>query len=247
MLSLKGKVAFITGSAQGIGKAIAKKLGEQGADLVLIDINEEVLNKTVEDFKSLNVKVKSYICDISDFNKTDAMAKTVLEDFGKVDIIVNNAGITRDNLVMRMSESEWDLVIRINLTGTFNVCKAFTRFLLKQRSGRIINISSVIGLMGNAGQVNYAASKAGLLGLTKSLAKEFGARNILVNAIAPGFIETEMTKQLSDSDREAYLKIIPLKRFGSPEDVSNIVLFLSSELSSYVTGQVIQCDGGMIM
>ncbi len=247
MLSLKGKVAFITGSAQGIGKAIAKKLGEQGADLVLIDINEEVLNKTVEDFKSLNVKVKSYICDISDFNKTDELAKAVLADFGKVDIIVNNAGITRDNLVMRMSESEWDLVIRINLTGTFNVCKAFTRFLLKQRSGRIINISSVIGLMGNAGQVNYAASKAGILGLTKSLAKEFGARNILVNAIAPGFIETEMTKQLSDSDREAYSKIIPLKRFGSPEDVSNIVLFLSSELSSYITGQVIQCDGGMIM
>ncbi len=247
MLSLKGKVAFITGSAQGIGKTIAKKLGEQGADLVLIDINEEVLNKTVEDFKSLNVKVKSYICDISDFNKTDELAKVVLADFGKVDIIVNNAGITRDNLVMRMSESEWDLVIRINLTGTFNVCKAFTRFLLKQRSGRIINISSVIGLMGNAGQVNYAASKAGILGLTKSLAKEFGARNILVNAIAPGFIETEMTKQLSDSDREAYSKIIPLKRFGSPEDVSNIVLFLSSELSSYITGQVIQCDGGMIM
>ena len=247
MLSLKVKVAYITGSAQGIGKAIAEKLGKHGAGLALIDINEEVLNKTVEDFKSLNVKVKSYICDISDFNKIDELAKTVLEDFGKVDIIVNNAGITRDNLVMRMSESEWDLVIKINLTGTFNVCKAFTRFLLKQRSGRIINISSVIGLMGNAGQVNYAASKAGLLGLTKSLAKEFGARNILVNAIAPGFIETEMTKQLSDSDREAYSKIIPLKRFGSPEDVGNIVLFLSSELSSYVTGQVIQCDGGMIM
>lgn len=247
MLSLKGKVAFITGSAQGIGKAIAKKLGEQGADLVLIDINKESLNKTVDDFKSLNVKVKSYICDISDFNKIEALAKTVLVDFGKVDIIVNNAGITRDNLVMRMSQSEWDLVIKINLSGTFNVCKAFTRFLLKQRSGRIINISSVIGLMGNAGQVNYAASKAGLLGLTKSLAKEFGARNILVNAIAPGFIETEMTKQLSDSDREAYSKIIPLKRFGSPEDVANTVLFLSSEMSSYVTGQVIQCDGGMIM
>ncbi|HDS09280.1 MAG TPA: 3-oxoacyl-[acyl-carrier-protein] reductase [Firmicutes bacterium] len=247
MLSLKGKVAFITGAAQGIGKSIARRLGEQGAGLAAVDINKQTLDKTADEFRKGGIEIKTYICDISNYTQTEELVKNVMNDFSKVDFIINNAGITRDGLIMRMSEQDWDLVLNINLKGAFNVCKAFTRDLLKQKSGRIINISSVIGLMGNAGQVNYASSKAGLLGLTKSLAKEFGSRNILVNAIAPGFIETEMTKALTDADREAYFKVIPLKRFGSPEDVANIVLFLCSDLSSYLTGQVIQCDGGMIM
>ena len=241
-IDLKDKVALVTGSAQGIGLAIALKLIEAGATVIGWDLDE----KGLEELKKLTGE-EVYKVNVASFAEVEKAAEKVLEKYKKVDILVNNAGITRDNLVMRMEESEWDSVLAVNLKSAFNTVKAFNRNMLRNRWGRIINMASVIGLMGNAGQANYAASKGGLIAFTKSIAKEFASRNILVNAIAPGFIETKMTAELGEENMKEYFKVIPLKKFGQPEDVANIVLFLSSELSNYVTGQVINCDGGMIM
>ncbi len=241
-IDLKDKVALVTGSAQGIGLAIALKLKEAGATVIGWDLDE----KGLEELKKLTGE-EVYKVNVASFDEVEKAAEKVLEKYKKVDILVNNAGITRDNLVMRMEESEWDSVLAVNLKSAFNTVKAFNRNMLRNRWGRIINMASVIGLMGNAGQANYAASKGGLIAFTKSIAKEFASRNILVNAIAPGFIETKMTAELGEENMKEYFKVIPLKKFGQPEDVANIVLFLSSELSNYVTGQVINCDGGMIM
>ncbi|MCK4643752.1 3-oxoacyl-[acyl-carrier-protein] reductase [bacterium] len=241
-IDLKDKVALVTGSAQGIGLAIALKLKEAGAAVIGWDLDE----KGLEELKKLTGE-EVYKVNVASFAEVEKAAEKVLEKYKKVDILVNNAGITRDNLVMRMEESEWDSVLEVNLKSAFNTVKAFNRNMLRNRWGRIINMASVIGLMGNAGQANYAASKGGLIAFTKSIAKEFASRNILVNAIAPGFIETKMTAELGEENMKEYFKVIPLKKFGQPEDVANIVLFLSSELSNYVTGQVINCDGGMIM
>ncbi|MCK5598810.1 3-oxoacyl-[acyl-carrier-protein] reductase [bacterium] len=241
-IDLKDKVALVTGSAQGIGLAIALKLKEAGATVIGWDLDE----KGLEELKKLTGE-EVYKVNVASFAEVEKAAEKVLEKYKKVDILVNNAGITRDNLVMRMEESEWDSVLAVNLKSAFNTVKAFNRNMLRNRWGRIINMASVIGLMGNAGQANYAASKGGLIAFTKSIAKEFASRNILVNAIAPGFIETKMTAKLGEENMKEYFKVIPLKKFGQPEDVANIVLFLSSELSNYVTGQVINCDGGMIM
>ncbi|MCK5398622.1 3-oxoacyl-[acyl-carrier-protein] reductase [bacterium] len=241
-IDLKDKVALVTGSAQGIGLAIALKLKEAGATVIGWDLDE----KGLEELKKLTGE-EVYKVNVASFAEVEKAAEKVLEKYKKVDILVNNAGITRDNLVMRMEESEWDSVLEVNLKSAFNTVKAFNRNMLRNRWGRIINMASVIGLMGNAGQANYAASKGGLIAFTKSIAKEFASRNILVNAIAPGFIETKMTAKLGEENMKEYFKVIPLKKFGQPEDVANIVLFLSSELSNYVTGQVINCDGGMIM
>ncbi len=241
-IDLKDKVALVTGSAQGIGLAIALKLKEAGATVIGWDLDE----KGLEELKKLTGE-EVYKVNVASFDEVEKASEKVLEKYKKVDILVNNAGITRDNLVMRMEESEWDSVLAVNLKSAFNTVKAFNRNMLRNRWGRIINMASVIGLMGNAGQANYAASKGGLIAFTKSVAKEFASRNILVNAIAPGFIETKMTAELGEENMKEYFKVIPLKKFGQPEDVANIVLFLSSELSNYVTGQVINCDGGMIM
>ena len=241
-IDLKDKIALVTGSAQGIGLAIALKLKASGATVIGWDLDE----KGLEELKKLTGE-EVYKVNVASFAEVEKAAEKVLEKYKKVDILVNNAGITRDNLVMRMEESEWDSVLAVNLKSAFNTVKAFNRNMLRNRWGRIINMASVIGLMGNAGQANYAASKGGLIAFTKSVAKEFASRNILVNAIAPGLIETKMTAELGEENMKEYFKVIPLKKFGKPEDVANIVLFLSSELSNYVTGQVINCDGGMIM
>ena len=243
---LKDKTALITGAARGIGRAIALHFAAQGADVAFTDLrvdeNMESLEKEIE---NLGRKAKGYPSDASDFLGAETVVDQVVKDFGKVDILVNNAGITRDNLLMRMTESDWDLVIKVNLKSVFNMTRAVQKYMLKQRFGSIINMSSVVGVSGNAGQSNYSASKAGLIGFTKSIAQELGSRNIRCNAIAPGFIETEMTAKLPPDVREAWIKDIPLKRGGKPEDVANIALFLASDLSDYVTGQVINVCGGM--
>ncbi len=247
MISLENKVALVTGSARGIGAAIATKLAEAGCNVVISDIDQpgaDAMAETIQNMGRQSVAIKA---DVSVLAEAEHLIKQTLEAFGRIDILVNNAGITRDNLVMRMGEAEWDAVIRVNLKGTFNCIKAVTRPLFKQRSGKIINISSVVGVMGNAGQANYAASKAGVIGLTKSVAKEFGSRNIQVNAVAPGYIETDMTKDLPDSAKQAFMTVIPLQRAGKADDVANNVLFLASPLSDYVTGQVLHVDGGMVM
>ena len=242
------KVALITGGTTGIGKAIAIKLAKQGYDIAL---NYRTENETVENAKkeveSQNVKCITVKGDVSNFEDCEKFVKQVIEEYGQIDVLVNNAGITKDTLIMRMKEKDFTDVIDINLTGTFNVTKNVVSYMMKARSGRIINLSSVVGVTGNAGQTNYSASKAGIIGFTKSLAKELGSRNILVNAVAPGFIETKMTDVLKEQVKEEIAKNIPLKRMGTPEDVANVVGFLASEDSSYVTGQVIHIDGGMVM
>lgn len=245
---LKEKVAIVTGSGQGIGKAIAQQLAQNEARVVVCDIDEGLARNVAEELQSayghpsMGLKV-----DVGDFEQFKALAETVLEKYGKIDILVNNAGITRDQLLMRMSDDEWDLVLKINLKGAFNGCRAVVRSMTKQRSGRIINISSVVGIMGNAGQVNYSASKAGLIGLTKTLARELASRNITVNAVAPGFIKTRMTDVLSETVKANIIQQIPLQRLGLPEDIANTVLFLASDLAGYITGEVIRVDGGMAM
>ncbi len=246
MKLLEGKVALITGAARGIGKAVAIKFAEQGADIAFTDLarNDDMINLEKQ-LSDMGVKAKGYVSDASDFAGSQATTDAVIEDFGRIDVLVNNAGITRDTLLMRMTEEQWDLVIKVNLKSVFNMTKAVQKYMLKQRSGSIINMSSVVGVSGNAGQSNYSASKAGIIGFTKSVAKELGARNIRSNAVAPGFIITEMTAQIPEKAREEWLKIIPMKRGGTPEDVANTCLFLASDLSSYVSGQVINVCGAM--
>lgn len=247
MIDLKDKTALVTGSAQGIGKAIALRLAQAGASVVIADISEEKINEAVKEFSGMGLKSFGVKCDVTSEESVALAVKTVAQEFGSIDILVNNAGITQDTLFMRMDAVKWQKVLDVNLTGAFNMTKAVIRDMTRNRFGRIINISSVVGLIGNAGQANYSASKAGLLGFTKSIAKEYGQRSITSNAVAPGFIETEMTGILSDDVKKDFLRNIPLKRMGKPEDVANIVLFLSSELASYVTGQVLNVDGGMVM
>ena len=247
-MDLKGKTAIVTGGARGIGKAIAFKLGSLGANVVVnYSGSQSAAQEIVLELKSANVPAISICADVSKFDQVVKMFETVNINFGSVDILVNNSGITKDALIMRMSEDDFDKVININLKGTFNCIKAATKYMMKQRSGRIVNISSIVGVTGNAGQSNYAASKAGIIGLTKSAAKELCSRNINVNAVAPGFISTSMTDSLQDKIKNEYMDKIPLKRFGSPEDVANVVAFLCSEESNYITGQVINVDGGMVM
>lgn len=247
MALLKDKVALVTGGAQGIGEAIARKLASEGASIAIIDVNLEKAKATADDIKQLGVETEAYKADVSNTGEVQEVVDKVFEKFKKIDILVNNAGITRDTLLMRMTEEDWDLVININLKGAFNFTKAVTKIMAKQRNGSIINISSVVGLFGNAGQANYSASKAGLIGLTKSTAKEFAGRNVRANAIAPGFIKTAMTDKLRQDVINKYLENIPLKTLGTPQDVANAVLFLASDLSSYITGEVIRVDGGLAM
>jgi 3-oxoacyl-[acyl-carrier protein] reductase len=246
-IDLNGKTAVVTGAGRGIGQAIALKLAEAGADIAVAELKEEFAAETVEKVTALGRKVTAYAVDVSDFTAVHDMITSVHTDFEHIDILVNNAGITKDTLLMRMGEEEWDAVLRINLKGAFNCTHAVTRIMMKQRAGRIVNIASIIGLIGNAGQANYAASKAGMIGLTKSTAKELAGRGININAIAPGFIQTKMTEVLSEDVTAKMLELIPKKTLGLPADVADCVLFLSSELSSYITGQVIVVDGGMVM
>ena len=243
-----GNVAFITGGTRGIGKQIALTLAKEGYDIA-VNYREEndALKETVEEIEKLNVKCFAVKGDVSSFEDSEEMVKKIVEEFGKIDVLVNNAGITKDTLIMRMKKEDFESVINVNLVGTFNVTKCVVPIMMKQRSGRIISISSVVGITGNAGQSNYSASKAGIIGFTKSLAKELGSRNILVNAVAPGFIETRMTDGLKDEYKDEILNQIPLKRMGVTQDVANCVKFLASSDSSYITGQVIQVDGGMLM
>ncbi len=243
---LKGKVAIITGAARGIGRMIALKYAEEGADVAFTDLSKDENMESLEkELTALGVKAKGYVSDASNYEQAHQVADQVVEDFGKIDILVNNAGITRDTLLMRMDEEMWDLVIKVNLKSVFNFTKAVQKYMLKARSGSIINMSSVVGVNGNAGQANYSASKAGILGFTKSIAKELGSRSVRCNAIAPGFIITEMTGKLPDNVKEEWIKSIPLKRGGLPEDVANVSIFLASDLSSYMTGQTLQVCGGM--
>ncbi|TFB08088.1 3-oxoacyl-[acyl-carrier-protein] reductase [Candidatus Atribacteria bacterium MT.SAG.1] len=244
-----GKVALITGSARGIGKAIALELANHGANIVINDIvPKNEIDKTLEEIKQINDKALGIRADITVFNEVENMVKEIINKFGKIDILVNNAGITRDSFLIRMKEEDWDAVIRINLKGTFNCSKAVAKYMMRQKSNdKIVNISSVIGLVGNIGQTNYAASKAGIIGLTKSMAKELALRNINVNAIAPGFIETDMTKKLPEKVIKDLQRQIPLKRLGIVEDVAKTVYFLVSDAANYITGQVINVDGGMVM
>jgi 3-oxoacyl-[acyl-carrier protein] reductase len=247
MKQLTGKTAFITGASRGIGKAIAHAFAEQGANIVFTHLSSvEQGQATADELKVHGVEVHAYRSDASNFNAVNDLIQKIIQDFGRLDILVNNAGITRDNLLLRMGEQDWDEVIQVNLKSVFNTIKAATRPMISQRNGSIINISSVVGIKGNAGQVNYAASKAGIIGITKSVALELGARNIRCNAIAPGFIQTAMTEELSQAATEEWIKYIPLKRVGMPEDVAHCALFLASDASSYITGQVIQVDGGML-
>ncbi|MFA6702950.1 MAG: 3-oxoacyl-[acyl-carrier-protein] reductase [Dysgonamonadaceae bacterium] len=246
MKLLEGKTALVTGAARGIGKAIALKYASEGANIAFTDLKvDENMQATEKEIAALGVKAKGYASNAADFEDTNRVVADVLKDFGSIDVLVNNAGITRDGLMMRMTEQQWDMVINVNLKSAFNFIHAITPVMMRQKSGSIISMSSVVGVSGNAGQANYSASKAGIIGLTKSMAKEIGSRNIRVNAIAPGFIITDMTGALSDEVRKEWEKTIPLRRGGTPEDVANVALFLASELSSYVSGQVIHVCGGM--
>jgi len=243
---LENKVALVTGGSRGIGAAICKKFAEHGAQVAFTYQSSEEKAKAVEDeLQALGVKAKGYKSDASSFTESQELVKNVIEEFETIDILINNAGITRDNLMLRMTEEQWDEVIHVNLKSIFNLSKAVLRPMLKSRSGSIINLSSIVGITGNAGQANYAASKAGILGFTKSLAKEVGSRNIRCNAVAPGFIATEMTDELTEETKAAYLTNIPLNRFGSGEEVANTCVYLGSDMSSYVSGQVISVCGAL--
>jgi 3-oxoacyl-[acyl-carrier protein] reductase len=247
MGKLSGKNAIVTGSARGIGKAIATRLADEGANVVIVDVNLEAAEETAKELAAKGVKTMAMKVNVVNYDEVEAMVNKTKEAWGSVDILVNNAGITRDNLILKMTPEDFDLVIDINLKGVFNGIKAAYPIMMRQRSGKIINIASIIGLMGNVGQANYAASKAGVIALTKTAAKELAARNVQVNAVAPGYIKTAMTDQLPDAVKEEKLKLIPMKRMGLPEDVANVVFFLASSDSDYVTGQTITVDGGMVM
>lgn len=243
---LDGKVALVTGAARGIGKAIALKFASEGADVAFTDlVINEAAEETVKEIEAFGHKVKAYASNAADFAQTQEVVDQIMADFGHIDVLVNNAGITKDGLMLRMSEAQWDAVINVNLKSAFNFIHALTPIMARQRGGSIINMSSVVGVSGNAGQCNYSASKAGLIGLAKSIAKEMGPRGIRANCIAPGFIISDMTKALSEEVREQWMKTIPLRRGGTPEDVANVALFLASDLSSYVSGQVIHVCGAM--
>lgn len=248
MTLLQNKVALVTGASRGIGREIAKKFAEQGANVAFTYLSSIEKGQALEaELAAYGIKAKGYRSDASDFAAAEQLVVDVVADFGTLDILVNNAGITRDTLLMRMSEDQWDEVLRVNLKSVFNLTKAATKPMMRAKSGSIINMTSVVGLMGNAGQANYSASKAGIIGFTKSVAKELGSRNIRSNAIAPGFIETEMTGELNEKALEDWLKNIPLKRAGQGEDVANACVFLASDMSKYITGQTLQVDGGMLM
>lgn len=247
MKKLEGKTALITGGAQGIGKAIGRRFLSEGAKVALCDINLDTAQVAARELSSTGGTAQAYLMNVTDESNVEETVKSCVEEFGKIDILVNNAGITRDMLMIRMKSEDWNAVLGVNLTGAFNVSKTVVKLMIKARSGRIINIASIVGLIGNAGQVNYSASKAGLIGMTKTMAKEFASRGITVNAIAPGFIQTTMTSHLSEEAKAAFLKAIPLKRSGSPEDVASAVTFLASEDAAYITGQVLCVDGGMVM
>lgn len=246
MKLLEGKVAVVTGAARGIGKAIAMKFAQEGASVAFTDLKaDENFQNTEKELQALGVKAKGYTSNAADFEDTAKVVSEIAKDFGRIDVLVNNAGITRDGLMMRMSEQQWDMVINVNLKSAFNFIHAVTPIMMKQKNGSIINMASVVGVSGNAGQANYSASKAGLIGLAKSIAKELGSRSIRANAIAPGFIITDMTAQLSQEVRDEWAQKIPLRRGGTPEDVANAALFLASDLSGYVSGQTIHVCGGM--
>ena len=246
MKLLEGKVALVTGAGRGIGKAIAMRYAEAGADVAFTDlVINEAVEQTVKELEAMGVKAKAYASNAALFEETHEVVKQVVADFGRIDVLVNNAGITKDGLMMRMSEAQWDAVINVNLKSAFNFIHAVTPIMAKQRSGSIINMSSVVGVSGNAGQCNYSASKAGMIGLAKSIAKEMGPRGIRANCIAPGFIITDMTNQLSQEVKDQWAQQIPMRRGGTPEDVANVALFLASDLSSYVSGQTIHCCGAM--
>ena len=248
MKLLENKVALITGASRGIGKEIAIELASHGANIAFTDLRQDEQAMSVEStLQKLGVKAKFYVSDASSYEDAQILIQNIVSDFNSIDILVNNAGITRDTLLLRMSEKDWDLVMNVNLKSVFNLIKAVQPIMLKQRSGSIINISSIVGIGGNAGQANYSASKAGIIGFTKSVAKEIGSRGIRCNAVAPGFIVTEMTNVLSEEVKEIWTKEIPLRRPGTPKDVAQTVLYLASELSSYLTGQVLRCDGGLQM
>jgi len=247
MSNFKNKVVIITGSARGIGFAIAETFAENGATSIMLDLFQDAVDEAVKKIIDKGFKAIGYVADITDSELIGNLFKEIFQKFGKIDILINNAGITKDGLLMKMKESDWDAVINVNLKGTFICTQKVCRFMMKQRQGVILNISSVVGIMGNAGQANYAASKGGIITLTKSAAKEFASRNIRVNAIAPGFIETEMTSQLPKEIVDKYLEAIPLRHIGASKDVANLCLFLASEDANYITGQTIQVDGGLIM
>jgi len=247
LVDLTNKIAVVTGAARGIGREIALKLANSGCNVVVSDVDTAGSQAVAAEIQQAKRESIAVTTDVAKAEDAANLVETTIQKFGRIDILVNNAGITRDNLLMRMDEKEWDVVIAVNLKGTYNCIKAAVRPMIKQRSGKIINVASVVGVMGNAGQANYAASKAGIIGLTKSVAKELGSRNIQVNAVAPGYIETEMTKNLPQAAIEQFKNLIPLQRGGQPEDVANVVLFLASPLSDYVTGQVVHVDGGMLM
>jgi len=244
---LKDQIALITGSARGIGREIALSLAREGATVIICDVNAELALQTQKEFESQGFQADSFSCDVTKAAEVEELANKILDKFKRIDILVNNAGITKDNLMLRLSEADWDAVLNVNLKGTFNCTKAVSKAMLKQRSGNIINIASIIGIIGNAGQANYAASKAGIIALTKSVAREFASRGIRCNAVAPGFIQTDMTAKLSEEVREKMLAQIPLGKLGLPQDVAGACLFLASSESSYVTGQTIVVDGGMVM
>ncbi|NDO19691.1 3-oxoacyl-[acyl-carrier-protein] reductase [Lachnospiraceae bacterium MD329] len=245
---LKGRTAVITGSGRGIGKAIALKLAANGANIVINDIpSSDYADETCEEIKALGVDAIVVKGDVRKKDDVEALISAAIEKFGKIDIFVNNAGITRDGLMIRMNEEDWDLVMDINLKGSFNCIKAVARPMMKQRSGSIINIASIVGVMGNAGQANYVASKAGLIGLTKTTAKEFASRGIRCNAVAPGFIRSAMTDVLTDEVKQQYFNAIPLGKFGETDNIADVVVFLASDMSKYVTGQTINVDGGLVM
>ncbi len=244
-MELSGKSSVVTGGVQGIGRAIALCLAAKGSDVAVVDLREDGAEDLLSEIKALGRKALFVKANVASAADVDGAARTILESFGKVDILVNNAGITRDGLLLRMDEKDWDAVVEVNLKGTFNCTKAFLREMLKRRSGRIVNVSSVIGFIGNAGQSNYAASKAGIVGFTKSVAKEVASRGITVNAVAPGFIDTPMTRVLSEESRKALLSTIPMGRVGLPEDVANVVAFLVSDSASYITGHTLHVNGGM--
>jgi len=247
MKLLEGKVALVTGASKGIGNAVAKRFAEQGADVAFTYLSSVEKGEALEkELAELGINAKGYRSDASDFAAAEELIKSVVADFGKLDVLVNNAGITKDNLLMRMTEEMWDAVLNVNLKSCFNTVKAATRTFMKQKSGSIINMTSVVGIKGNAGQSNYAASKSGIIGFTKSVALELGSRGIRCNAIAPGFIETEMTAVLDEKMVQSWRDAIPLKRGGTPDDVADCTVFLASDMSTYITGQVLQVDGGML-